>query len=136
MNELQETGQSEIAKIFNEYRAKLDEINKKWYERYPKPVDKEPDNPIDYNYRKLAEIIAKKHQESQNLLEEAEPQVDEQTAEMIHRLEFKVQQAKAILDECKSELHIKYSDLDKAIADAQEKLKYDSLKLQKLVFLN
>ena len=64
--------QSEITKIFDEYRAKLDEIAKKSNERYSQLVDEESNPSIENNYKKLAEIIVEKQQESQDILEDVE----------------------------------------------------------------
>ena len=121
MNKPQRSVQSEITKIFNEYYAKLDEINKKLDGRYSQPIDKESNNSIDSNYKKLAEIIIKRHQELQNIHGEA-AQVNNEDSEIINELESKIQQAKTIIDECRNELHIKYNDLDKVVAAAWNKL--------------
>ena len=130
MNKPQRSVQSEITKIFNEYYAKLDEINKKLDERYSQPIDKESNNSIDNNYKKLAEIIIRRHQESQNIHGEAE-QVNNEASEIINELESKIRKAKTIIDECENELHIKYSDLDKVVAGAWKKLDVLNLKTLK-----
>ena len=46
-----------------------------------------------------------------------------------NEIEFKVQEAKTIIDKCKKELHIKNSDLDKVIDDFRKKIEGNTLKL-------
>ena len=60
----EKTAESEITRIFNEYRMKLDELDKKQNERYPIPLDKPLHSSINSNYPSTAETPLKRRQES------------------------------------------------------------------------
>jgi hypothetical protein len=62
----------EIQQIFSEFRAKLDEISKRFSDVYPHPSGEEPKHPIENKCEKLAEIILEKQQESQDTLKDVE----------------------------------------------------------------
>ena len=80
MDNLQTDTKSEIARIFDEYRMKLEEIAKKLDEEYPQPVDEESDNSIGSNSQELAEIIATRHHKLKNIPEVVEQQANEEAS--------------------------------------------------------
>ena len=121
MNPIQSKYQAEITRIFDEYYAKLDEINRRVDEKYPQTTGQGTNSSIDNNYKKLAEIITKRHQDSQYVYAD-EDQVNSEAPKINDELEIKIEKAKTSIDECRNELQIIYGDLDKVVDNAWKKL--------------
>ena len=90
----------EITEIFDEYRAKLDNIIKKLNENPSRPVDDESNDSIENSCKKLAEIVIEKEQETSNILDEVKRQFNNKEAsDTNNELMSRVRQAKTISDE-------------------------------------
>jgi len=133
MDELQPRIQSEIADIFNDYRTKLHNIEKRPDESETPAVEAIPDNTIERNFKRLVEIITQEDPESEpepeNELEQ-EPPVVQEDPEVFDELDRKLHEARTIVNNSEYELQRKYSMFEKVVADALKKLENGSRALQ------
>ena len=74
----------EFAKIFDEYRAKIDEITQKTTARIIQPADEEPEKAADKEAEKPEEAIAVSQQELMDIRAEVQRQAQKEASEIIN----------------------------------------------------
>jgi len=112
----------EFAKIFDEYRAKIDEITQKTTARTIQPVDEEPENVADNEAEKPEEVIAVSQQELMDIRAEVQRQAQKEASEIISEAKLKSQQ---LIDEVEESINKEakkrtQSQVDKIISKAKK----------------
>jgi len=114
----------EFAKIFDEYRAKIDEIAKKTTARTIQPVDEEP-NIVDSEAEKPEEVISVSQEELMNIRAEVQRQAQKEASDIINEAKLKAQQ---LIDEVEESINKEakkrtQSQVDKIISKAKKEAK-------------
>jgi vacuolar-type H+-ATPase subunit H len=112
----------EFAKIFDEYRAKIDEITKKTTAQTIQPTEEEPDNVVDGEAEKQEEVIAVNQQELMNIRAEVQRQAQKEALGIINEAKQKAQQ---LIDEVEENINKEakkrtQSQVDKIINKAKK----------------
>jgi vacuolar-type H+-ATPase subunit H len=115
----------EFSQIFDEYRAKIDEIVRKKNELSRHLADEESTNIVNQAWKKAEEIISNSQQESQKIHEEIEQQAKKESSKIINEAKIKAQR---IVDEIEERVkkeakNRSKSEVDKIIAKAREESK-------------
>lgn len=112
----------EFSQIFDEYRAKIDEIVRRKNELSRQLADEESTNIVSHAWKKAEEIISKSQQDSQKIREEIEQQANKEASKIIDGAKIKSQQVIDQVEErAKKEAKNKTkSEVDKIIAKAKE----------------
>lgn len=112
----------EFTQIFDEYRAKIDEIVRRKNELSRQLADEESTNIVSQAWKKAEEIISKSQQDSQKIHEEVEQQANKSASKIIDEAKIKARQVIDQVEErAKKEAKNKTkSEVDKIIAKAKE----------------
>jgi vacuolar-type H+-ATPase subunit H len=112
----------EFTQIFDEYRAKIDEIVRRKNELSRQLADEESTNIVSQAWKKAEEIISQSQQDSQKIREEIEQQAKKEASKIINEANIKAQQIDVQIEErAKKEAKNKTkSEVDKIIAKAKE----------------